>query len=276
MSRKGAISRAELFFDDGSFFSLLSQRVAINTGSRADDRKPGMLEFLEQEMIPSLETIDFKCRVVENPEEPCAPFLIAHRIEDETFPCILIYGHGDTVPGMDDKWKKGLSPFKLTKDGDLWYGRGAADNKGQHAINIAALECVIKEKKKLGFNVKVLIEMGEEAGSPGLHAICEREKKALKADVLIASDGPRIDPDTPTIFGGSRAVYNFDLSINLREGGHHSGNWGGLLANPGIILSETRKILAGEAKPGQIPELWDGGAARRIVDVLERDLRSEL
>ena len=46
--------------------------------------------------------------------------------------------------------------------------------------------------------------------------------------------------------------------------------------NPGIILSETRKILAGEAKPGQIPELWDGGAARRIVDVLERDLRSEL
>jgi UDP-N-acetylglucosamine 2-epimerase (non-hydrolysing) len=45
---------------------------------------------------------------------------------------------------------------------------------------------------------------------------------------------------------------------------------------PDIILSETRKILAGEAKLGQIPELWDGGAARRIVDVLERDLRSEL
>jgi UDP-N-acetylglucosamine 2-epimerase (non-hydrolysing) len=46
--------------------------------------------------------------------------------------------------------------------------------------------------------------------------------------------------------------------------------------NPDIILSETRKILAGGAKPGQIPELWDGGAARRIVDVLVRDLRSEL
>jgi len=30
---------------------------------------------------------------------------------------------------------------------------------------------------------------------------------------------------------------NFDLSVELRDGGHHSGNWGGLLANPGIILA---------------------------------------
>ena len=27
---------------------------------------------------------------------------------------------------------------------------------------------------------------------------------------------------------------NFDLVCELREGGHHSGNWGGLLANPGV------------------------------------------
>jgi acetylornithine deacetylase/succinyl-diaminopimelate desuccinylase-like protein len=261
MSRKGAISRAETFFDDGSFFELLSRRVAIDTGSRADDRKPAMMEYLEKEMIPSLEHIDFSCRVVENPEEPCAPFLIADRTEDESLPCILIYGHGDTVPGMDDRWKPGLSPLKLTKKGELWYGRGAADNKGQHAINLAALECVINEKQTLGFNVKVLIEMGEEAGSPGLHAICESEKESLKADVLIASDGPRIDPETPTIFGGSRAVYNFDLNLDLREGGHHSGNWGGLLANPGIILSHAiasmvdakGKILIDALRPENIP-----------------------
>ncbi len=261
MNRKGAINRAELFFDDGSFFKLLSNRVAIDTGSRADDRKPSMLEYLEKEMIPSLENIDFKCRVVENPVEPCAPFLIADRTEDESWPGILIYGHGDTVPGMDDRWKEGLSPLKLTKKGDLWYGRGSADNKGQHAINLTALECVIKEKKQLGFNVKVLIEMGEESGSPGLHTICETQKESLKSDVLIASDGPRIDPETPTIFGGSRAVYNFDLSLNLREGGHHSGNWGGLLANPGIILSHAiaclvdakGKILIDALRPENIP-----------------------
>ena len=261
MDRNSAISRAEQLFDDGSFFELLSGRVAINTGSRTDDRKPGMIEYLKKEMIPSLENIDFKCRIIENPEEPCAPFLIASRIEDETLPAILIYGHGDTVPSMEGRWKEGLFPFKLIKDGDRWYGRGTADNKGQHTINLTALECVLNERKRLGFNVKVLIEMGEEAGSPGLYAICEREKESLKADALIASDGPRIDPDVPTIFGGSRAVYNFDLSINLREGGHHSGNWGGLLANPGIILAHAiasmvdakGKILIEALRPGTIP-----------------------
>ena len=45
-------------------------------------------------------------------------------------------------------------------------------------------------------------------------------------------------------------------------------------SHPEVILSETRKILGGESKRGRIPELWDGHAARRIVDILERDLRS--
>jgi hypothetical protein len=34
----------------------------------------------------------------------------------------------------------------------------------------------------------------------------------------------------------------------------------------------VRKILDGNAKVGRVPDLWDGGAAQRIVDVLERDL----
>ncbi len=255
MDREKAINRVENFFEDNSFFNLLSDWVALDTGSRKDDRKPQMLAYLEKKIGPYLETMDFNCRIVENPTEPCAPFLIARRVEDETLPFVLIYGHGDTVPTMEGAWKQGLLPLKLTKgndkdndqdqnqDQDKWYGRGAADNKGQHAVNFAALDCVIKERGSLGFNVIALIETGEESGSPGLHKICEQEKKSLKADVLIASDGPRIDPEVPTIFGGSRAVFNFDLIINLREGGHHSGNWGGLLANPGIILSHALSCL---------------------------------
>lgn len=72
--REKAITRAEQFFDDGSFFQLLSRRVAINTGSRTGDRKPLMMSYLEEEMIPSLENIDFECRIVEKTEEPALPF----------------------------------------------------------------------------------------------------------------------------------------------------------------------------------------------------------
>jgi len=57
--------------------------------------------------------------------------------------------------------------------------------------------------------------------------------------VLIASDGPRLAPERPTIFLGARGAMNFDLVVDLREGGHHSGNWGGLLANPGVIMAHA-------------------------------------
>lgn len=267
MTRETAIKRAQAQFDTDNFFDCLAALVAQDTGSRALDRKPQMVAYLKDHMVPWLERMDFDCRTVENTVEVNAPFVIARRMENKDRPTVLIYGHGDTVPAMADRWQAGLDPLALTRQKDpetgqvRWYGRGAADNKGQHAINLTALECVLKERGRLGFNVIVLVETGEESGSPGLHKICEQEKEALKADVLFASDGPRIDPDTPTIFGGSRAVFNFDLEINLRQGSHHSGNWGGLLANPGILLAHAiasmvdarGKILVEALRPDPVP-----------------------
>jgi UDP-N-acetylglucosamine 2-epimerase (non-hydrolysing) len=42
--------------------------------------------------------------------------------------------------------------------------------------------------------------------------------------------------------------------------------------DPGAIRAAARKILDGDCRRGRVPAKWDGGAARRIVDVLERDL----
>jgi acetylornithine deacetylase/succinyl-diaminopimelate desuccinylase-like protein len=150
----------------------------------------------------------------------------------------------------------------VTLDGDRLYGRGTADNKGQHSINIAALAVVLAQRGgRLGFNVKWLIETGEETGSPGLAEFCAAHRDELAADVLIASDGPRLARDRATVFLGSRGVANFDLSLNLREGAHHSGNWGGLLRNPGTVLAHAiaslvdanGRILAEALRPPPIP-----------------------
>ena len=244
MSRENAIARAGAMFDDGSFFDLLSDWVSHPTESQKETCEDPLKNYLTGAIAPYLENMGFSCRLVDNPVNPRLPFLIGQRLESENLPTVLIYGHGDTVLAMDGRWREGLSPWQLIREGERWYGRGAADNKGQHAINLAALACVLAERQPLGFNVKVLIEMGEEMGSSGLHQVCAREKEALAADVLIASDGPRIDPQQPTIFGGSRSYYNFDLRCNLRDGGHHSGNWGGLLANPGIILTNAIASMA--------------------------------
>src|SRR5712671_3929917 len=207
MSRATAIARAHAHFDDGAFLADLRRRVAIPSTSQEPERAGSLRSYLEDEMVPSLAPLGFTSRVLDNPKGP--PFLVAERIEDPALVTVLIYGHGDTVRGLDDRWRTGLSPWALTVEGTRWYGRGSADNKGQHSVNIAALAAVLAQRGSigagLGFNVKLLIEMGEEVGSAGLHELCERHKSdLLRADVLIASDGPRIAPDRPTIFLGAR------------------------------------------------------------------------
>ncbi|KAG1386884.1 hypothetical protein G6F59_016648 [Rhizopus arrhizus] len=95
-----------------------------------------------------------------------------------------MYGHGDVVRGTAAKWEGGRDPWRLQVEGDRWYGRGTADNKGQHSINLEALRQVIAARDgKLGCNTTWRIETGEEAGSPGLAAFCEAQREALAADV---------------------------------------------------------------------------------------------
>ncbi len=262
MSREECLNRVAQFFDSGGFAELLAERVKHPTESQNPDRTEELRAYLSESIQPYLEAMGFSCRIVANPAEPRTPFLIAERIEDPALPTVLTYGHGDTVLAMDDRWNEGLEPWRLHRSEDRWYGRGVADNKGQHTINLAALAALIDVRGRLGFNCKVILEMGEEIGSPGLHDICASEKEALSADVFIASDGPRVDPEIPTLFGGSRGVFNFDMRVDLREGEHHSGNWGGLLANPGIILANAiaslvdgkGAILLPELKPAGIPD----------------------
>src|SRR3712207_8606488 len=80
--------------------------------------------------------------------------------------------------------------------------------------------------------------------------------------MLIGSDGPRLNAERPTVFLGSRGGVTFDLLIDAREGGHHSGNWGGLLSDPAIQLAHAIASIAGptgqirisEWVPDHIPE----------------------
>ena len=58
-------------------------------------------------------------------------------------------------------------------EGDRWYGRGTADNKGQHSINLAALGACCARARPARLQLEVLIETGEETGSPGLDEFCK-------------------------------------------------------------------------------------------------------
>ena len=244
MSRELALAQAAACFDDGRLRQALARRIACPTESPDPARAPQLEAYLRDQLAPALEALGFSCRVLANPVKDAPPFLIAERREPDAPFTVLSYGHGDVVRGQARAWREGLDPWRLTVEGDRWYGRGTADNKGQHSINLAALAQVLAVRGgRLGFNLKFLFEMGEETGSPGLRALCEREREALAADLFLASDGPRVAAQRPTLFLGSRGGVNFDLRIRLRPGGHHSGNWGGLLRNPGIRLAHAIAAL---------------------------------
>lgn len=242
-SREGAIARVEADFDSGAFLETLSRRVAVESTSQDAAYAGELSRYLEEEIGPALEReLGVAWEILPNPDE-AGPILIGERREGEGLPTVLVYGHGDTVLGMEGKWRDGLEPWRVTVEGDRWYGRGTADNKGQHTINFTALAAVLAERGSLGFNLRVLVETGEEMGSKGLREFAAAHRDKLAADVLIASDGPRVKADRPTLFLGSRGNVNFKLSIDAREGAHHSGNWGGLISNPAVQLVNAISTL---------------------------------
>ncbi|HJZ22758.1 MAG TPA: M20 family metallopeptidase [Bradyrhizobium sp.] len=246
MSRADAIASVRQHLRSGAFLGDLGRRVAYPTESQNPGRDDALRGYLTDELQPALSAMDFSCRLIESPTGK-GPYLIAEYRESPTAPTVLTYGHGDVVDGMVGEWRDNLDPWRTTTVGERVYGRGTADNKGQHSINMAALAAVREARGgRLGFNAKFIVETGEEIGSPDLRQVCEALRDDLKADLFLASDGPRLSADRPTIFLGCRGGIRIQLDVNLREGSHHSGNWGGVLANPATILANAIATLVDE------------------------------
>jgi acetylornithine deacetylase/succinyl-diaminopimelate desuccinylase-like protein len=264
-TREKAIARLLAFFDEGGFRTRLADLVAIPSTSQEPAHEADVARYLTDGIRPWLERLGFVVAIHPNPipGSGAGPILLAERVEDRRRPTVLTYGHGDTVRGLEAQWSEGLQPWRLTERGDRWYGRGTADNKGQHALNLAALEAVLAERGgRLGFNLKLVLETSEERGSTGLREFVRAHRDQLEADVLIGSDGPRVAPETPTIATGTRGTFHFDLVVALRPGGVHSGHWGGLIADPAIVLAHAiasvvdrrGRVLVRDWLPPAMPE----------------------
>jgi acetylornithine deacetylase/succinyl-diaminopimelate desuccinylase-like protein len=268
--RSGCLALARAYFDGGGFLADLRRRVAYETVSDTAERPPALRSYLIDEIVPALAGLGFERRVVDNAVAGAPPMLIAARVEDESLPTVLTYGHGDVVSAHAAQWREGIDPWQVRCEGNKWYGRGSADNKGQHTINLAGLAAALQARQgRLGYNVKVLLEMGEEAGSPGLRETCIAHADALRADLFLACDGPRLNAATPTVFLGSRGAVNFSLRLRARDRAYHSGNWGGVLLNPALVLAHALTTLVDAQGRILVPELRPAGldaGTRRVLE----------
>ena len=285
------------FVRTDAFFDRLAARVARRTESQADGNEAAERAYLAEEVVPELASLGFESVIHDNPESAEHPLLIATRTESPDLPTVLLYGHGDVQFAHDSQWAEGLDPWVLTRDGDRLYGRGSADNKGQHTVNSLALATVLEAldeagagdgdgadagagagdgagagagAAKLGYNVTILMETAEEAGSRGLRTFAAEHKGELDADLFLASDGPRIAAEVPTLFLGSRGALNFRLVAHDRDGDHHSGNWGGKLRNSATVIAAAVNALVDGNGVIRIPALRPEASPASVLEAVAK------
>jgi acetylornithine deacetylase/succinyl-diaminopimelate desuccinylase-like protein len=155
-------------------------------------------------------------------------------------PTVLIYGHYDVQP-VDplELWK--TPPYEATRQGDLLFGRGTSDMKGQAIATLAAVESIMRTSG-LPVNIKWLFEGEEEMGSVSMEAFLPKYKDLLAADFCLNPDAGTIAADKPTITYGLRGLAYFDVFVWGPNHDLHSGLYGGTVHNPAQALIE---LIAG-------------------------------
>ncbi|MBN1211678.1 MAG: dipeptidase [candidate division Zixibacteria bacterium] len=163
------------------------------------------------------------------------PIVFAEYFVGKNLPTVLYYGHYDVQPPEPlNLWK--TPPFKPQVRAGYIHARGACDDKGQFFAQLKGLEAVIKTTGSLPVNVKFLIEGEEESHSTNLPPFIRKNKKLLKADIVVISDTAQFDKQHPAVTFGLRGIASVEVFVYGPAMDLHSGGFGGAVGNPVNIL----------------------------------------
>ncbi|MDC6239186.1 dipeptidase, partial [Ralstonia solanacearum] len=106
-----------------------------------------------------------------------------------------ILTHADVVPARAEEWVLDdgtrLDPFKVTRVGDLLYGRGTIDDKGSIAAALYAMKTIKDSGVPIARTIRLMIETTEESGGDGMKYY--RERTQLPAyNVVLDSKYPAV------------------------------------------------------------------------------------
>ncbi|MGD8319347.1 MAG: M20/M25/M40 family metallo-hydrolase, partial [Gemmatimonadota bacterium] len=163
------------------------------------------------------------------------PLVVGRHHAGEDAPTLLVYAHYDVQPPDPlDEWRS--PPFQLTREGDDFVARGAADDKAQVILQIAAAEAALRTTG-LPVNLILLFEGEEEVGSTHLTPWVAAHRDDLRADHAIIGDSMMFAPGRPSLIFGTRGMAY--VEIEVRTGTHdlHSGQYGGAVPNPAHVLA---------------------------------------
>ena len=192
--------------------------------------------------------------------------VLGNRPGDEGAKTVLLYSHYDVVPAGDPAaWES--DPFTLTErahaDGTTrWFGRGAADCKGNVAAHLAALRAV-EEAGGTKLNLKFLVEGSEERGGAGLSALIEERPELFAADAILIVDAGNSAVGQPTLTTSLRGGGQVRVKVTTAESAVHSGQFGGAAPDAVKALMRTLDSLTDEYGRTVIDgvecrDTWDG------------------
>ena len=172
----------------------------------------------------------------------------------------ILYAHYDGQPVDASEWMV-TQPFepRLVGEGDeaRIYARSASDDKAGVMAILAAVDALRAEGRTPGFNVKIVFEGEEEAGSPHLEQLLRRHRDTLASDGWIIVDGPAHQSGPPQLTLGVRGDVNMHVTVYGPARPLHSGHYGNWAPNPGMMLAELLASMKDESGRVTIAGFYD-------------------
>ncbi|MDW0148295.1 MAG: M20/M25/M40 family metallo-hydrolase [Nitrososphaeraceae archaeon] len=157
---------------------------------------------------------------------------------------ILFYNHYDVQPPEPiELWDD--DPFSGKIDGNLIFGRGASDDKGELMTRIKAVQYFLDETGDVPCNAKFLIEGEEEVGSSHLEKYLIKYRQKFSCDATIWEFGYIDENETPIISLGMKGLLCVELHAICANADLHS-SLAVLVENPAWRLVHALKTIRDE------------------------------
>lgn len=168
---------------------------------------------------------------------------------------VLLYGHLDKQPPHGD-WSDGLGPWRpVVRDGRL-YGRGAVDDGYSAYAATMAVEALHAAGGQHARAV-LLLETGEESGSPDLPAYLEHLADRLgEVSLVVCLDSGGMDHERMWLTTSLRGAVQATVTVRVLETSVHSGMASGIVPSSfrvmRMLLDRVEDASTGAVK---VPEM---------------------
>jgi len=205
------------------------------------------LEECAKEIVVMMKRIGIAAELIyfdDDQKNSTPPPLVYGEVKSKSNPngkTLLFYNHYDVQPEEPrDLWE--YEPFEGKVEGNLIYGRGASDDKGELVTRLKAIEFFLKQRGDVPMNIKFLIEGEEEIGSKSISEYLKKYNTKFNTDLVIWEFGYIDQEQKPIISLGMKGLLYVELTAQGASRDVHS-SLAVLIENPALRIVQALSTL---------------------------------